>query len=138
MSYFFGGVDAIMGGSMARQGERLSHTLYRLCEARQDTLLPAGAGGSAGAPARTPRRSPGAAKAKQKDSGVDDGDGGAESLRTFVKLYRVADAMEQLSVSRASLYRLVAAGKLRLVKIGGASRITADSIDALIAGSPPQ
>jgi excisionase family DNA binding protein len=136
LTYFFD-MNAVMGHRMARQRERLSHTLYRLCEARSETAtLPTG-GGSADAQARTPRRSPGTAKAKQTDGGDEDGDGGAKPLRPFVKLYRVADAMEQLSVSRATLYRLVAAGKLRLVKIGGASRITAESIDALIAGGPP-
>lgn len=57
-----------------------------------------------------------------------------ESAQTPAKLYRIADAMEILSVSKATLYRMVAAGTLRLVKIGpSGSRITAESIDALIS-----
>ncbi|KWO06045.1 transcriptional regulator [Burkholderia cepacia] len=52
------------------------------------------------------------------------------------KLYRISDVMVQLSVSRATIYRMVDAGKLRLVKIGKhGSRITAESIEAVLAGS---
>ncbi|OXJ20771.1 AlpA family transcriptional regulator [Burkholderia sp. AU6039] len=50
------------------------------------------------------------------------------------KLYRISDVMVQLSVSRATIYRMVAAGKLRLVKVGTqGSRITAESIDAVLS-----
>ena len=52
------------------------------------------------------------------------------------KLYRISDVMVQLSVSRATIYRMVDAGKLRLVKVGKqGSRITAESIEAVLAGS---
>ncbi len=52
------------------------------------------------------------------------------------RLYRVREVMDQLSISKATVYRMVAAGTLRLVKIGPrSSGITADSIDALIAGT---
>ncbi|RQZ57452.1 DNA-binding protein [Burkholderia cepacia] len=55
------------------------------------------------------------------------------------KLYRISEAMTQLSVSRATIYRMVAAGTLRLVKVGTqGSRITAESIDALISGKVPE
>ncbi len=55
------------------------------------------------------------------------------------KLYRISEAMTQLSVSRATIYRMVAAGTLRLVKVGTqGSRITAESIDALISGKAPE
>lgn len=55
------------------------------------------------------------------------------------KLYRISEVLIQLDISRATLYRMVSAGKLRLVKVGKTgSRITAESIEALIAGNAPQ
>jgi excisionase family DNA binding protein len=56
-------------------------------------------------------------------------------MTTFktVKIYRVPRAMEALGVSRSTIYRLVAAGSLTLVKIGRkASGITLESMEALI------
>jgi excisionase family DNA binding protein len=54
------------------------------------------------------------------------------------KLYRISAVMVQLSVSRATIYRMVAAGKLRLVKIGErSSGITAESINALLGKDAP-
>lgn len=51
-----------------------------------------------------------------------------------VKLYKVHEVMWLLSISRSTVYRLVRAGKLRLVKIGvRSSFITAENIDALLA-----
>ncbi|MBH9658564.1 helix-turn-helix domain-containing protein [Burkholderia pseudomallei] len=51
-----------------------------------------------------------------------------------VKLYKVHEVMRLLSISRSTVYRLVRAGKLRLVKIGARSSfITAESVDALLA-----
>lgn len=42
--------------------------------------------------------------------------------------------MRQLSISKTTVYRLVGAGKLRLVKIGTRpSYITAESVDAFLA-----
>lgn len=55
------------------------------------------------------------------------------------KLYRISAVMDQLGVSRATIYRMVADGKLRLVKIGArSSGITAESIDALISSATPK
>lgn len=52
------------------------------------------------------------------------------------RLYRVREVMDQLSISKATVYRMVAAGTLRLVKIGPrSSGITAESIEALLQGS---
>ena len=63
----------------------------------------------------------------------------APKATTIPKLYRISEAMAQLSVSRATIYRMVAAGTLRLVKVGTqGSRITAESIDALISGDAPK
>ena len=51
---------------------------------------------------------------------------------TTPKLYRVSEVVKLLSVSRATVYRLVADGKLKLIKIGRhSSRITADSVNEL-------
>ena len=53
---------------------------------------------------------------------------------TAVRLYRVAEVMERLSVSKATVYRLVRDGKLTLVKIGKrGSRITGASVDAFLS-----
>ncbi|PRH24431.1 helix-turn-helix transcriptional regulator [Burkholderia multivorans] len=49
------------------------------------------------------------------------------------KLYRVADVMQRLGVSRATVYNLVRDGKLELVKIGvRSSGVTGKSLIALI------
>ncbi|WP_240754260.1 helix-turn-helix transcriptional regulator [Lampropedia aestuarii] len=51
-----------------------------------------------------------------------------------VRTYRVNRASELLDVSRATIYRLVRAKKLVLVKVGErASGITADSLERHIA-----
>ncbi|QKM47759.1 hypothetical protein B7760_01783 [Burkholderia glumae] len=57
-------------------------------------------------------------------------------MATTPRLYKVRDVMVQLQVSKGTVYRLVRAGKLRLVKIGAkSSGITAESIDALLASN---
>lgn len=43
-------------------------------------------------------------------------------------LYTVSDVMAMLSISRATVYRLVDSGELRFVHIGRASRIRGDCI----------
>jgi len=53
--------------------------------------------------------------------------------RTQPLVYRINVAMAQLGVSRTTIYRMVNAGELELVKIGRrASGITATSINAMI------
>lgn len=55
---------------------------------------------------------------------------------TSPKRYRVKSAMGQLGVSKATVYRMVADGKLKLAKIGKhASGITAESIEQLVGQS---
>ncbi|MDY7802785.1 helix-turn-helix domain-containing protein [Burkholderia stagnalis] len=50
------------------------------------------------------------------------------------RLYRVAEVMKLLSVSRSTVYRLVRDGKLTLVKIGErSSGITSASLDAFLS-----
>lgn len=62
-----------------------------------------------------------------------------KTTTTPPKLYRISAVMAQLGVSRATVYRMAEAGKLCLVKIGERSpRITAESIDKLIAASTPK
>ncbi|USS45113.1 helix-turn-helix transcriptional regulator [Burkholderia glumae] len=57
-------------------------------------------------------------------------------MATTPRIYKVRDVMVQLQVSKGTVYRLVRAGKLRLVKIGAkSSGITAESIDALLASN---
>ena len=43
-------------------------------------------------------------------------------------LYRVPEAAELLGVSRAFLYREIAAGRLKPVKLGAATRIPAEEL----------
>lgn len=49
-------------------------------------------------------------------------------------LYKVSSAMKKLDVSRATIYRLVGRGELDVVKIGTSTRVTAASIERVIAG----
>jgi excisionase family DNA binding protein len=61
---------------------------------------------------------------------------GSNMETTTPKLYRIHAVMDQLSISRTTVYRLVNQGKLKLVKIGTrSSGITADSLNALVAGN---
>lgn len=48
-------------------------------------------------------------------------------------LYRVTEAAEVLSLSRAKVYELINSGALRSVRIGGARRITAEDLAAFVA-----
>jgi predicted site-specific integrase-resolvase len=48
-------------------------------------------------------------------------------------LYKISSVMELLQVSHATVYRLVASGELKLVKLSSrASRITSDSVAKLL------
>lgn len=50
--------------------------------------------------------------------------------------YSMAQACELLSISRATLDREVARGRLRVVKVGCASRVTADDLTRYLASLP--
>lgn len=54
-------------------------------------------------------------------------------MNTEPLIYKISATMEKLSVSRATIYRLVAKGDLKLVKIGTASGITAQSLNEFVA-----
>jgi excisionase family DNA binding protein len=117
-----------------RQHDRACWAIFRALEARRDDITPGGA--FVDMPARAPRQQRSATSSckTSDDSGSDDGTDGPGRPKSIVKLYRISDAAEQLSISRATLYRMVATGSLKLVKIGAnGSRITAESIDALLA-----
>ena len=47
---------------------------------------------------------------------------------------RVNEALEQYALSRTSFYKLVKAGRIRLVKIGSRSLVSRDQMEKLIAG----
>ncbi|MDT0303983.1 helix-turn-helix domain-containing protein [Streptomonospora wellingtoniae] len=48
-------------------------------------------------------------------------------------LYKVTEAAEVLSLSRAELYEQMAAGRLRFVKVGRARRVPAGAIADFVA-----
>lgn len=52
------------------------------------------------------------------------------------QLLRVAEACRRLAVGRSTFYELVAAGRLKLRKVGSASRIVEAELDAYIANLP--
>lgn len=56
-------------------------------------------------------------------------------MRARKLIYRVHEAMDTLGVSRSTIYRLVAAGDLQLIKIGStkSSGITAESLEAMLS-----
>ena len=54
-------------------------------------------------------------------------------------LYKISSVMELLQVSHATVYRMVANGELKLVKLSSrASRITSDSVVKLLGKSEKQ
>jgi excisionase family DNA binding protein len=149
MNYFLDVALPSMGyrsPRIGRQHDRACWVVLRALDLRRDDIRPAGGGSGAG-PMRVLRQRRTAPTTRRAS---DDGDGeasGHEPERatrqpvraSHVRLYRISDVMELLSVSRATVYRLVAAGKLRLVKIGrSGSRIEATSIDEFISGGAPQ
>jgi excisionase family DNA binding protein len=50
------------------------------------------------------------------------------------RAYQVNEAAAAYGLSRSTLYKLMAIGKLRTVKIGGRRLIPVDAIEALLAG----
>jgi excisionase family DNA binding protein len=59
---------------------------------------------------------------------------GHESPRCeTMRLLRIPEVAEALAVSSRSVWRLIAAGDLPVVRIGRSARVTAEAVDALIA-----
>jgi len=55
------------------------------------------------------------------------------------KHYRIPEVMQLLGLSQSTIYRMVAAGRLKLVKVGKrASAIPADSLRDLMKGEDNQ
>jgi len=54
------------------------------------------------------------------------------SPETTTRLLTVAEAAAELRLSRATTYRLIAAGKLPAHRIGGSIRINADELHVLL------
>lgn len=52
------------------------------------------------------------------------------------QLLTIVEACHRLSIGRSTLYNLISAGKLPLRKVGGASRIRLDELDAFIRSLP--
>lgn len=48
------------------------------------------------------------------------------------RLYRIEEIAEQLGVSRAYVYGLIAAGDLRATKLGRATRIAPEDLEAFV------
>ncbi|BAU89364.1 hypothetical protein MPPM_0759 [Methylorubrum populi] len=61
--------------------------------------------------------------------------GAAENLRasTGKLLHRPNDVKDALGIGTTTLYRLIGEGKLKVVKIGSATRITDESMRAFVA-----
>jgi excisionase family DNA binding protein len=60
--------------------------------------------------------------------------GQAVHALTAPRAYSQADARELLgSISRTTLYRLICAGKIRAIKIGGRLMIPSDEIERIVA-----
>lgn len=52
------------------------------------------------------------------------------------QLLTIVEACHRLSIGRSTLYNLISVGKLPLRKVGGASRIRSDELDAFIRSLP--
>jgi excisionase family DNA binding protein len=56
----------------------------------------------------------------------------ATQARPARLLYRITEAAEVLSLSRAKVYELINSGALRSVRVGGVRRITAEDLAAFV------
>jgi len=115
MGYFFGGMDSILGHRTARQRERLSHTLCRLYEARNEAYDAPAGGGSVDAPARAPRTL--RRTSARKPASGDDGDDGPAPRYSIG-----ATAHEGLTVQTADGQRA------RLCVVGDDGEILSDDV----------
>lgn len=61
---------------------------------------------------------------------------GAPAAGSSRLLFTIAETEALLSLSHASIYRLIRAGRLDARKVGSATRITSGSIERLIAELP--
>jgi excisionase family DNA binding protein len=52
------------------------------------------------------------------------------------RAYQINEAADAYRLSRSTLYKLIAAGALRSVKVGGRRLIPVEAMEALIMGGP--
>jgi hypothetical protein len=53
------------------------------------------------------------------------------------RLFSITETMTILGRSRSSVWRDIKAGRLAVVRIAGSTRVTADSVDLLVANGAP-
>jgi hypothetical protein len=53
------------------------------------------------------------------------------------RLFSIRETMTILGRSRSSIWRDIKAGRLAVVRIAGSTRVTADSVDLLVANGAP-
>lgn len=64
---------------------------------------------------------------------IDNNQQHAVTIKQAPLLYKISSVMDLLQVSHATVYRLVASGELKLVKLSSrASRITSESVTNLL------
>lgn len=54
------------------------------------------------------------------------------------RVYRIKEAVATYRLSRSTIYKMIAAGTLRTVKVGGCRLIPRDALEALIAAEFPE
>jgi excisionase family DNA binding protein len=64
----------------------------------------------------------------------EDPDPSSAYFRCFPDAWRVNDALRQLSVSRATLYKMAKDGEIRLARIGGRTLVPDAEIKRLVGG----
>lgn len=115
-SFFFGGMDLILGSRTARQRERAAITIYRVLQARNECATQAVGGGSADTPApvRTPRRT---LTSSRKPASGDEGDSEGEPERRWhshipgERLLRLPQVLETVGLGKTLLYELMKTGE---------------------------
>jgi prophage regulatory protein len=122
MTYFFGGVETLMGPRTARARERAALTLFKALEARNAAHdAPAGGGSSSPAP-RAPRTQRRAAR-KPSKSGDADGDSDGPARRHAPIFYGLRDVADVLTLSPSGIQAMVRAGEFPKPRALGARRV---------------
>ena len=61
-----------------------------------------------------------------------ESDNKSEATTSLKRPYKISEVMEILQLTKPSVYKLIRTGKLTRIKLGSATRITADSVEKLI------
>lgn len=118
MTAYFFGMEVLAGTwrvpRVGRQRERLSHTIYRLCEARSEAAMQ-GVGGGSSAPApRTPRRTP---TPSRKPASGDEGESEGEPERSWhshipgERLLRLPQVLNMVGLGKTMVYQMMKTGE---------------------------